>query len=65
MNWTRRTAANLAAISMQAGLAPDESERALMIGARMLAHGFDQAELDAMVRHAYVMRDMRHRNPNI
>jgi hypothetical protein len=51
--WKRRSGAALTQIAMQAGLAtPEDAERALMIGARMLAHGFTDREIDKMVMKA-------------
>jgi hypothetical protein len=55
-DWTPAAAAELARTSMQVGLSPNEAVLALTVGARMLAHGFDQEELDDMVQHAYAVR---------
>ena len=52
-DWTRAHASGLAETAMKAGLTPDVAPLALEVGARMLAHGFTSAELDAMILWAY------------
>ena len=47
----------LATLASQLGLANlDEAERALTIGARMLAHGFTDREIDEMIVGFYAKK---------
>lgn len=55
-HWTRAAANDLARTAMQAGLDVDDAEQALVLGARMLAHGFTSQEINDMVQHAYRAR---------
>lgn len=41
---------------MQLALSPEEAQRALAIGARMIAHGFSDRDLDGMVVWEYSRR---------
>lgn len=51
--WTRAASADLARTAMQVGLLPDDAESALMIGARMRAHGFTGHDIDNMIQDFY------------
>lgn len=51
--WIRNDSIALGQIAMQAGLLPDEAENALMIGARMIAHGFSGYDIDEMIQRHY------------
>lgn len=52
-DWTRNDAIALGEIAMQVGLSPIEAPSAVMIGARIKAHGFDYSEIDAMIQWQY------------
>ncbi|QDK01329.1 hypothetical protein SEA_WATERT_59 [Microbacterium phage WaterT] len=52
-DWTRNDSIALGQIAMQAGLFPDEAERAVMLGARLIAHGFSGYDIDKMIEHYY------------
>ena len=51
--WLRKHGRDLSIVATQAGLTPEEAERALMIGARFVAHGFTQGDIDSMVQWKY------------
>ncbi len=52
--WTRADHVRLGTIAMQAGFATaEEAEPALMIGARMTAHGFTNVDIDRMIQVHY------------
>lgn len=52
-DWSRKVTTELATSAMQLGLDPEQAQKALGIGARMLSHGFTTSELDDMVRVQY------------
>lgn len=53
-DWTRADSTALGTLALQAGLTDvAEAERALMIGVRMLAHGFSDSELDELIVTQY------------
>lgn len=51
--WTRNDSISLGETAMKAGLNAHNSHEALMIGARMIAHGFSGYEIDEMIQHHY------------
>jgi hypothetical protein len=54
--WKRSDAAVLAEAAMKAGLEPDNALDALTVGARILAHGFTDHEVDGMIQRQYLQR---------
>ena len=53
-NWTRNDSIRLGEIAYQeVGLTPEDAEWALMIGARMVAHGFSGYDIDQMIQGHY------------
>lgn len=51
--WTRNDSISLGETAMKAGLDTHNSHGALMIGARMVAHGFTGCDIDQMIQHYY------------
>lgn len=55
--WTRADHVRLGTTAMQAGFASvEEATPALMIGARLTAHGFTSADIDRMIQIHYAER---------
>ncbi len=52
-NWTRNAAIRLGELASQVGLTPDNAEDALVLGARLLAHGFLPDEIQSMIQWQY------------
>ncbi|QOC59382.1 hypothetical protein SEA_LIFES_56 [Microbacterium phage Lifes] len=52
-DWTRNDSIALGQIAMQAGFRPDNAQEALMIGARMIAHGFSGYDIGEMIQRHY------------
>lgn len=53
VQWTRNDSIWLGETAMQCGLTADEAEAALMLGARMHAHGFSGYDIDQMIQYHY------------
>lgn len=51
--WTRNDSISLGETAMKAGLNTHDSHEALMIGARMVAHGFSGYDIDQMIQNHY------------
>lgn len=51
--WTRNDSISLGETAMKAGLDTHNSHEALMIGARMIAHGFSGYDIDQMIQNYY------------
>lgn len=51
--WARADSISLGETAMKAGLRPDNAQEALMIGARMIAHGFSSYDIDEMIQCHY------------
>lgn len=54
--WTRNDSISLGGAAMKAGLDTHNSHEALMIGARMIAHGFKNWEIEYMIHAQYRFR---------
>ncbi len=54
--WLRSDTAKLAEVAGQVGLTPDEAVRAITIGARMHALGFNDWEIQYMIRTQFQLR---------
>lgn len=52
-NWTRNDSIRLGEVAYQVGLTPEDAETALMIGARMVAHGFSGYDIEQMIQSHY------------
>lgn len=55
-NWTRNDSIRLGEVAQQVGLFPDESEKALTLGARFHALGFNEWEIQHMIQTQYQLR---------
>lgn len=55
-NWTRNSSIRLGEIAQQVGLLPDEAEKALTLGARFQALGFNNWEIQHMIDTQYQLR---------
>lgn len=49
VQWTRNDSIRLGEVAQQVGLLPDEAERALTLGARFQARGFNDWEIQHMI----------------
>jgi len=55
-DWTRQDIWGLGTAAYQLGLTPENATHALLIGARLEAHGVSDAEYYDMIRFLYVQR---------
>jgi hypothetical protein len=52
-NWTRNDSIRLGEIAYQVGLTPEDAEKALIQGAKFLAHGFSDHEINELIQTQY------------